>query len=61
MRRMRFVTSLPRIPAFTQSFAKTGKGGSVVNIIADMYKGVAMLSHSGAARAGVENLTKFEI
>ncbi|KAL8601352.1 hypothetical protein ACOMHN_054645 [Nucella lapillus] len=33
-------------------------GGSIVNIIADMYKGFPNLSHTGAARAGVDNLTK---
>jgi len=33
-------------------------GGSIVNITMDMKKGFAMMSHSGAARAGVDNLTK---
>ncbi|XP_014769608.1 peroxisomal trans-2-enoyl-CoA reductase isoform X2 [Octopus bimaculoides] len=33
-------------------------GGSIVNIIADMWKGFPMMSHTGAARAGVDNLTK---
>ena len=33
-------------------------GGAIVNIIADMKKGFPGMSHSGAARAGVENLTK---
>ncbi|GFO00258.1 peroxisomal trans-2-enoyl-coa reductase-like [Plakobranchus ocellatus] len=33
-------------------------GGAIVNIIADMWKGFPMLSHTGAARAGVDNLTK---
>ena len=33
-------------------------GGAIVNIIADMKKGLPSMSHSGAARAGVENLTK---
>merc|ERR1719495_2651899 len=33
-------------------------GGSIVNIIADMFRGFPMMSHTGAARAGVENLTK---
>ncbi|XP_023320391.1 peroxisomal trans-2-enoyl-CoA reductase isoform X3 [Eurytemora carolleeae] len=33
-------------------------GGVVVNIIADMFRGFPMMSHTGAARAGVENLTK---
>ncbi|XP_014669666.1 PREDICTED: peroxisomal trans-2-enoyl-CoA reductase-like isoform X2 [Priapulus caudatus] len=33
-------------------------GGSIVNIIADMVKGMLFMGHSGAARAGVENMTK---
>ena len=33
-------------------------GGSVVNIIADMKRGFPGMAHSGAARAGVENLTR---
>ncbi|XP_012938313.1 peroxisomal trans-2-enoyl-CoA reductase [Aplysia californica] len=33
-------------------------GGAIVNIIADMWKGFPMMSHSGAARSGVDNLTK---
>ncbi|XP_076455952.1 peroxisomal trans-2-enoyl-CoA reductase-like [Babylonia areolata] len=33
-------------------------GGAIVNIIADMYKGFPLMSHTGAARAGVDNLTK---
>jgi len=33
-------------------------GGVIVNIIADMLRGFPMMSHTGAARAGVENLTK---
>lgn len=33
-------------------------GGSIVNIIVDMNKGVPGMAHTGAARAGVENLTK---
>ncbi|XP_012941042.1 peroxisomal trans-2-enoyl-CoA reductase [Aplysia californica] len=33
-------------------------GGSIVNITMDMWKGYPMMSHSGAARAGVDNLTK---
>ena len=34
------------------------KGGAIVSVLADMRNGFPMLSHSGAARAGVENLTK---
>ncbi|XP_061746074.1 peroxisomal trans-2-enoyl-CoA reductase-like [Nerophis ophidion] len=33
-------------------------GGVIVNIIADMWKGFPGMSHTGAARAGVDNLTK---
>ncbi len=33
-------------------------GGAVVNIIANMWNGFPGMSHTGAARAGVENLTK---
>ena len=33
-------------------------GGSIVNIVAEMSRGMPMMGHSGAARAGVVNLTK---
>lgn len=33
-------------------------GGSIVNIIAQMANGFPMMAHTGAARAGVENLTR---
>ena len=33
-------------------------GGAIVNMLADMFRGMPMMAHSGAARAGVENLTK---
>ncbi len=33
-------------------------GGAIVNIIADMWNGMPMMGHSGAARSGMENLTK---
>jgi len=33
-------------------------GGVIVNIIADMFRGFPMMAHTGAARAGVENLTR---
>jgi citronellol/citronellal dehydrogenase len=36
----------------------SARGGAIVNIIADMSSGMPMMSHSGAARAGVENLTR---
>ncbi len=34
------------------------KGGAIVSVIANIRNGFPMLSHTGAARAGVENLTK---
>ncbi len=34
------------------------RGGSVVNIVADMWNGMPGMGHSGAARAGMVNLTK---
>lgn len=34
------------------------KGGAIVSVIVNMRNGFPMLSHTGAARAGVENLTK---
>ena len=33
-------------------------GGAIVNITADMHAGMPGMAHSGAARAGMENLTK---
>ncbi|ESO85705.1 hypothetical protein LOTGIDRAFT_183947 [Lottia gigantea] len=33
-------------------------GGVIINIIADMWKGFPLMSHTGAARSGVDNLTK---
>ncbi|XP_068102178.1 peroxisomal trans-2-enoyl-CoA reductase-like isoform X2 [Hyperolius riggenbachi] len=33
-------------------------GGAIVNIVADMWKGFPGMCHTGAARAGVDNLTK---
>jgi len=33
-------------------------GGSIVNIVADMWKGMPGMGHSGAARAGMVNLTQ---
>lgn len=35
-----------------------GHGGSIVNMTADMWGGMPNMGHSGAARAGVDNLTK---
>jgi len=34
----------------------SSNGGVIVNIIADMFRGFPMMAHTGAARAGVENL-----
>jgi citronellol/citronellal dehydrogenase len=42
---------------FTQSMQTQG-GGAIVNIVADMWNGMPGMGHSGAARAGVVNLTK---
>lgn len=33
-------------------------GGSIVNITMDTYRGNPLMCHSGAARSGVESLTK---
>jgi citronellol/citronellal dehydrogenase len=41
---------------FNQHFTK--HGGSIVNIVADMWNGMPGMAHSGAARAGMVNLTK---
>lgn len=40
-----------------RAMAKQGSG-AVVSIIAQMWNGFPMMAHTGAARAGVENLTK---
>jgi citronellol/citronellal dehydrogenase len=41
---------------YNQSMSK--HGGSIVNMTADMWGGMPGMGHSGAARAGVDNLTK---
>ena len=41
-----------------QSFFIPQKQGVIVNIIANMHRGFPGMAHTGAARAGVENLTK---
>jgi citronellol/citronellal dehydrogenase len=41
---------------FAQSMAK--HGGAIVNMAADMWRGMPGMGHSGAARAGMVNLTK---
>lgn len=42
---------------FNQSMSKHG-GGAIVNMAADMWNGMPGMAHSGAARAGMVNLTK---
>lgn len=46
----------------TQTMAKTffipQKEGIIVNIIVNIYRGVPGMAHTGAARAGIDNLTK---
>lgn len=41
---------------FNRAFKE--KGGAIVNVIASMWNGFPMMSHTGAARAGIDNLTK---
>ncbi|PCJ22069.1 MAG: 2,4-dienoyl-CoA reductase [Gammaproteobacteria bacterium] len=41
---------------YKQSMKRTG--GAIVNILANMWNGFPDMCHTGAARAGVENLTK---
>lgn len=41
---------------FSQHFGK--HGGTIVNIVADMWNGMPGMGHSGAARAGMINFTK---
>ena len=41
---------------FLQSLSK--HGGSIVNMLADMWGGMPGMGHSGAARTGMENFTK---
>jgi len=41
---------------FNQTMCKTG--GAIVNMTADMWNGMPGMAHSGAARAGMVNLTK---
>ena len=42
--------------AFKTFFQKNG--GNIVNIVADFARGMPLIAHTGAARAGVDNLTK---
>ncbi|RLU02743.1 MAG: SDR family oxidoreductase, partial [Ketobacter sp.] len=41
---------------FNQSMSQ--RGGSIVNIVADMWNGMPGMGHSGAARAGMVNFTQ---
>ncbi|KZL17947.1 putative 2,4-dienoyl-CoA reductase [Pseudovibrio axinellae] len=41
---------------YNQSMRKN-KGGAIVNIVADMWRGMPGMAHSGVARAGMQNLT----
>ncbi|MDC0716867.1 SDR family oxidoreductase [Nannocystis bainbridge] len=41
---------------YTQSMAE--RGGSIVNIVADMWRSMPGMGHSGAARAGMVNFTQ---
>lgn len=38
--------------------AKESRGGVIINIVADMWKGMPGMGHSGAARAGMINFTQ---
>jgi citronellol/citronellal dehydrogenase len=48
--------------AMTQAVARAAmipqRRGTIVNIIAEIYRGFPGMAHTGAARAGVDNLTK---
>jgi NAD(P)-dependent dehydrogenase (short-subunit alcohol dehydrogenase family) len=41
----------------TRAMIPGGRGGRIINVIANIYRGFPMMAHTGAARAGVENLT----
>ncbi len=40
------------------TFFQPQESGSIINIIVNIYRGVPGMAHTGAARAGVDNLTK---
>lgn len=40
------------------TFFKPQQSGSIINIIVNIYRGFPGMAHTGAARAGVDNLTK---
>ncbi|MEO0896116.1 MAG: SDR family oxidoreductase [Bacteroidota bacterium] len=44
--------------AMAKAFFIPQKQGNVINIIANIFRGFPGMAHTGAARAGVENLTK---
>lgn len=44
--------------AMAKNFFFRQKSGIVINIIANIYRGFPGMAHTGAARAGVDNLTK---
>lgn len=44
--------------AMANAFFLPQKQGNIINIIANIYKGFPGMAHTGAARAGVDNLTK---
>lgn len=44
--------------AMANSFFIPQNNGTIVNIIAQIFKGFPSMAHTGAARAGVDNLTK---
>jgi citronellol/citronellal dehydrogenase len=44
--------------AATRRMIPSGRGGAIVNVIADVERGFPGMVHTGAARAGVENMTR---
>lgn len=46
------------IQAFTNTFFIPQKSGTIITIIANIARGFPGMAHTGAARAGVDNLTK---
>lgn len=44
--------------AMAKAFFIPQKAGTILNIIVNIYRGVPGMAHTGAARAGVDNLTK---
>ena len=54
------VQSLHWFAAYNSHF-RDGGGGSIVNITADSFRGMPMMAHTSAARAAVDNLTKWSL